>query len=617
MSSPKFGKLNLFLPTITLGAWLQLLPLFVMFGTLWSVGISVFELQLTTVKFWEYLIYGWLYAALGYWIGLAILIRLLRVRWPAAVFACFYLFLYSINIAFLRQSGTVLQPFYLTIVDLSNWTHYLTAWTWLLILGLVINCAIAIFLICSQTQAIKQLPVRGLALLLAGLFLAPILRDAGFFTPTKIVVAAINVPQNGVWQTDQTFQLRSLAKNPVVIICKALMHLPKPMQIHPASDLASVSQILNAWHLPLGPRHYPSLELKPFNHIVVFATESMSLDFLAPYNTNLPPELTPFYASPAIRRAMFVNYKAVALPTQPGLSVMYNSHPNASGLLAGENEMSMIKSLNARGYETYFLMSATESFNDDATVFKNMGFKHVLGAKYWQADPRKAPFIEGWGLMDRVLYQAALDLLKQNQDKKIYIHIANADTHGPYPRDYFDSLKYPPLPDCIQHLTEDAHAQAILGSIFRHDYDLGLAIQEMRQQNLLDTQTLVVVTGDHNYPHAQFLNDIPGYPINYYTRIPLVFLSGQKLPEADLNQLHSQLDFAPTMMHLLGFPIPEGWWGESIFATNQAAPRVATANRNIVVETSNDKQTVSLDSPHGVKEKELVSLFTSIYTNSP
>ncbi len=170
------------------------------------------------------------------------------------------------------------------------------------------------------------------------------------------------------------------------------------MQAYPASDLASVSQTLKAWQLPLGPRHYSPLGLKPFDHIVVFATESMSLDFLAPYNTNLPPELTPFYASPAIQQAMFVNYQAVALPTQPGLSVTYNSHPNANGLLAGENELSMVRYLNAHGYKTYFLMSAAESFNDDANVFKKMGFKHVVGATIWQTDPDKASFIEGWGL---------------------------------------------------------------------------------------------------------------------------------------------------------------------------------------------------------------------------
>ncbi len=116
-----------------------------MFAALWSVGISVFQLKFVTVKFWEYLIYGWLYAALGYWVGLAVFLRLLRVRWPAAVFACFYLFLYGINTAFVHQADTVLQPFYLSIVGLSNWMHYLTKWTWVLLMAFALNCVMAVF----------------------------------------------------------------------------------------------------------------------------------------------------------------------------------------------------------------------------------------------------------------------------------------------------------------------------------------------------------------------------------------------------------------------------------------------------------------------------------------
>ena len=588
-----------------------------MFGALWISAFYVFELKLATVKFWEYLFYGWLYAAIGYWVGLAISVKFFRARWLAAVFACFYLFLYAINTIFVREAGTVLQPFYLWIVDGSNWTHYLTGWVWGLIIVFALNCVFAIGLIYWRAKAIKQLRVRGLVLLLACLYLAPILRDAGVFNPTKIIVSTINAPLNKTWQTSQTFQLQMLANNPVITLGRALMHLPKALQVYPASDLASVSNTLETWHLPLGSRHYPPLDLKPFQHVVVFATESLSLKFLAPYNTNLPPELTPFYASPEIKQAMFVNYKTVAVPTQPGLSVTYNSHPNANGLLAGNNELSMVKILNKEGYETYFLMSADETFNNDADAFKKMGFQHVFGVETWQADPRKQPCIEGWGLMDRALYRAALDLLKQNWDKKIYIHVANADTHGPYPRSYFGPLEYPPLPACIQTLTDDAHARAILGSIFRHDYDLKWAMQKMREQNLISDDTLVVITADHNYPHMQALNAIPGYPTTAYTRIPLAFLSGQPLPKADLGQLHSQLDFAPTMAHLLGLPVPEGWWGESIFAPNQDAPRVAKLGRNLVIETENQQQTISLDHPHGADEKGLVDLFNRSYTDLP
>ena len=110
----------------------------------------------------------------------------------------------------------------------------------------------------------------------------------------------------------------------------------QPLQPRPAGELSAMSDVMKAWRLPLGRRQYPPLGLKPFDHIIMFGIESLSLDFLSPYNTNLPPELTPFYASPAMTSRMFVNYQCIALPTQPGLAVTFNSHPNVGGLAGGK-----------------------------------------------------------------------------------------------------------------------------------------------------------------------------------------------------------------------------------------------------------------------------------------
>ena len=150
-----------------------------------------------------------------------------------------------------------------------------------------------------------------------------------------------------------------------------------------------MSDVLKAWHLHLGPRQYQPLGLQPFDHIIMFGTESLSLDFLSPYNTNLPPELTTFYASPAMTSRMFLNYQCIAVPTQPGLAVTYNSHPNVDGLLAGGSfETSLVKLLNAHGYTTYFLMSSADTFLNDNLVFKQMGFQNVIGSQIWLKDPR-------------------------------------------------------------------------------------------------------------------------------------------------------------------------------------------------------------------------------------
>jgi phosphoglycerol transferase MdoB-like AlkP superfamily enzyme len=352
----------------------------------------------------------------------------------------------------------------------------------------------------------------------------------------------------------------------------------------------------------------------------MFGTESLSLDFLSPYNTNLPPELTPFYGSPAMTNRMFANYQCIALPTQPGLAATFNSHPNVGGLLAGGNfETSLIKLLNAHGYATYFLMSGPETFLNDGVVFRQMGFQHVIGSQTWLKDPRFAPFVNDRGLMDRQLFKIALDLLDQNRDKKIFIDVMSGDTHSPYPREDYGSLQYPPTPACVSRLTSDPQARAILTDIFRHDYDIGLAVQGIQDRNLLTTNMLVILTADHNFPHGEALDKIPGYPKTPFSRIPLVFLSGQPLPPpAGLRQLHSQLDFAPSIVHLLGWPVPEGWWGKSVFESTVDAPALSKIGRNLVVTPlDGPRQVVSLDHPNGAAEKGLVKLFLSVYTNSP
>jgi hypothetical protein len=115
------------------------------------------------------------------------------------------------------------------------------------------------------------------------------------------------------------------------------------------------------------------------------------------------------------------------------------------------------------------------------------------------------------------------------------------------------------------------------------------------------------------------LDQIPGYPQSLLSRIPLAFFSGQPLPPPDgFRQLHSQLDFAPSIVHLLGWPVPEGWWGESMFDSTFDAPSISKIGRNLIVSPlDGPQQVISLDHPNGAAEKGLVKLFLSVYTNSP
>jgi len=159
----------------------------------------------------------------------------------------------------------------------------------------------------------------------------------------------------------------------------------------------------------------------------------------------------------------------------------------------------------------------------------------------------------------------------------------------------------------------------VLAAIFKHDYDVGQTIKKMRERNLLTEDTLVILTADHNFPHGAVLNNIPGYPGTFLSRLPLAFISGQPLPPADLRQPHSQLDFAPTIAHLLGLPVLPGWWGESIFAPDQNAPTISKFGRNLtfIPLGGGQRQLVSIDHPKNANEKDLVTIFNTVYTDAP
>jgi phosphoglycerol transferase MdoB-like AlkP superfamily enzyme len=115
------------------------------------------------------------------------------------------------------------------------------------------------------------------------------------------------------------------------------------------------------------------------------------------------------------------------------------------------------------------------------------------------------------------------------------------------------------------------------------------------------------------------LNNIPGYPNTIVSRIPLAFFSGQPLPAVNRNEFCSQLDFAPSIAHLLGLPIPQGWWGESVFDTNRIAPYVMRFNDklNVTTDAGAEIQTISISHPATQSETNLLEIFQSLYVDPP
>ncbi len=389
-------------------------------------------------------------------------------------------------------------------------------------------------------------------------------------------------------------QLRYALKNPWRNLFDEWRR-PKPESVVQVQRQVALDDTRRALGLGVGERRYPSLGLKPFNRVVLITVESLSAGFIGALNAQLGADPTPYFLSrPEHAERTFANYLTSASPTLPALLVSYFSHPNpevpkGSGFRGGLPAL-----LRELGFHTLFLRSASKYFADENLIFARAGFDETIAREDFFADPTLRPQITGWGLPDRHLYTALLQLLERRTEPKLFISVLGADTHPPAGRGRVGTLKYPEFPRVFGELWGDNPAR-YLTSIYHADFDLAEFWRLVNEHHLLTPETLIVITADHACPQSAFISSLPGVGGVQLGPIPLLFLSGQALPAVDVMRAGSQVDLAPTLMHLLGQPVPAAWWGESMLAPEKHNPVVQLERGTLRLWRERDELRVPLE----------------------
>jgi hypothetical protein len=297
---------------------------------------------------------------------------------------------------------------------------------------------------------------------------------------------------------------------------------------------------------------------RPYRRIILLTLESMSMTLTSRYNPALAGALTPTFD--ALPESMH-NLRCASTPTQFGLASHLCSHPNGEAVVATGHPNALPEYLASKGWKTRFTQSASLDFQGGERRFRELGYQEIVGRNEFAADPAYAGRISGWGLCDRLVFSSVVDWLDANRGQKTFVHILSADTHAPGRDDYHD-LDYPETPQWIR---DAGQHREMLESWFRADHDVGLFLRGLRERNLLDEDTAVIVTGDHTYQPSNAYLQLPGVTGEKVERLPWFFISGRSL-RPDLDRLSSHIDTAPTIAHLAGLPPLAGWWGATLFA---------------------------------------------------
>jgi len=373
----------------------------------------------------------------------------------------------------------------------------------------------------------------------------------------------------------------------------------------------SLKKAVKQFNLPIGKRNYEKLPVEPFSKIVLFASESMSLDFFKRYNDKIPVDTkTSFYENDEVASHMMTNYFSAASPTLQALTSTLNSHPNYDLILSGYTQNSLPNILKKQGYETIFLRSASKYYAGENIIFQKFGFNQIIAREYFSQFPGNDEYIYDWGVSDRIMLGKLVDLLEEYKDKKLFVVILGIDTHPPHGRaEYgFRTTKYPDTP---QNYSEFKSASRWMESVFNHDHDIALTMKEIKEKGLYTDDTLFIATADHSCPYNNVVKKIPGIKNTNLGRTPLALLTTAKLPEYDLRILSGQLDLAPTLLHLLNLDIPEGYWGESFFSKIKK-PQFIGYSRGIIHYRTDDKKIRFKKNSKSKKYRYFIKAFNSI-----
>ncbi len=319
--------------------------------------------------------------------------------------------------------------------------------------------------------------------------------------------------------------------------------------------------LLNDLGIKVGEKPAAVPNVFPYDKIVMIVGESLHRDYLHYYNPLIPAETTPFLDSLVASYPHSDRYYTSNKPTTQGLNSLFLSQLLYTDDQAFETNTTLFRVLEKHGYDTLFLEATSQYYNDEFRAYKKRFGMNTYRAK---EDLEKEGYIgsSGWGYHNDVMYEETIRILEQNRNKKLFMVTKTIDSHQPYP---YCGLTDEDIPSAIKEQPNNVY----LKGIYWENITLQKFFQDLKDRNLLDDKTLIVITSDHN-PHpsqnAHYKRLGEGDLTLSLAPLPLIFVSKNLKPFENFSgaAYASQIDFAPTLLGILGIPSPSDFSGRNM-----------------------------------------------------
>lgn len=296
-------------------------------------------------------------------------------------------------------------------------------------------------------------------------------------------------------------------------------------------------------------------------NVILISVESLSADYLGTYGNQ--ENLTPYLDKIAKEGLVFDKLFATGTRTVRGLDALSLGTPPIPGQAIvhrpdSDHLATVGEKLRAQHYETFFIYGGYGVFDNMNNYFRSNNYK-VIDRTDFDAKSIQAENV--WGVDDESLFNNALKAIDDNvkDAKPFFAHIMTTSNHRPFT-----------FPEGKIDLPQGKRA----GAVKYTDYAIGQLIENAKTKPWFK-DTLFIIVADHCSSAAGKTK----LPVDKY-HIPLIFYAPDMLPAGHYPRMASQIDIAPTVMHLLGAKGEQHFFGENLFksAEHQTVPRTFISN---------------------------------------
>ena len=361
--------------------------------------------------------------------------------------------------------------------------------------------------------------------------------------------------------------LNQLGLNPVFTFVKSIEEMNKnanrPLDLMEAEEAQQIYEAERA--TPIDTSEV--LSLPEGMNVVLVIMESMTVDKTGLFH----PERshTPCLDSLMRRGLVFTQCYSAGIHTYNGIYSTLYSHP---GLLARHTmKHTFIPSmcglphqLQANGYQTTYMMTHDEDYDNMRGFLHANGFDSVIGQHSFPADES----VGTWGLPDHRLFEHAIE------------HCTKVSQHGPFLTTIMTCSDHVPyiLPDGIPFTP---HSKAMADKMTEYaDWSIGHFMQLAAQQPWFEN-TLFVFIADHGAA-----SPTPYDIALSYHHVPMLFYCPQHITPQRCDRLALQLDLFPTLMGMFPYPYHNNTFGLDLLRHHRQYAYFSSDDKISILDTA-------------------------------